>query len=223
MNTLGSPPWRVRTERQPVADEERPVAVVEVATAAVTTRARISIPQGNVEKAQTFGLMLYPVIGDSAAESRLEAARVAQLLEDAIGVGLLDGDGESLTRPERIPVYDFEGVPVKGATRAGAAEPYGYLWVEDFPVEPVQDPEDPLRWTVACPLRVSWEQGGRERPPAPLVEYFGGGWAGRGFLSPVDVPNDRVTVGHGPPPAEGVETTFYFDQDSGLLYEKVEG
>lgn len=222
MNAVGSPPWRVRTERQPVADEQRPVAVVEASTPMVTTAARVSIPQGNVTRQQTFALVLYPVIGESAAEARLEAERVAELLGDAIDVGLVDDDGALLTAPQRIPVYDFAGVAVKGADRRGGADPYGWLWVEDAPVSALQDPEDPLRWTVACDMRVSWEQAGRDRPqaePFEPVRAFGGSWLGHG-PPPVPEPvSDDVTVGHGPPGVD-VTTQFYLDEDSGLLYER---
>jgi hypothetical protein len=176
MNALGSPPWTIRTERQPVADEKRPIAVVEVSAPAVTTRSRTSIPQGDVEKQQTFTLTLYPALGATGAEARLAAAEAAQLLEDAISVGLVNDDGTLLSAPEMLPVYDFAGVPVKGAGRAGPAVPYGWLRVEDLPVRPIQDPEDELRWTVVCDLRVSWEQAGRDRAPgAPVGSMPGGG------------------------------------------------
>lgn len=163
MNALGAPPWRLRTERQPVADEERPVGVVEAGSPVTTTRSRTSIPQGNVERAQTFSIMLYPPLKTTARESRLEAETWAQLLDQAILVGLLNDDGSTLSAPEMLPVYDFAGVPAAGADRAGAAVAYGWLRADDYPVQPRQDPEDPLRFTVTCDLRVSWEQAGRER------------------------------------------------------------
>lgn len=169
MNALGSPPWTVRTERQPVTDEDRPVAIVEPSTAVVTLRSRTSVPQGPIERQQTFAVVLYPAMGDTAADSRLIASTAAELLDRAIAVGLVQDDGALLTAPEMLPLYDFDGVPVKGALRAGSAEPYGWLRVEDYPVRPIQDPEDPLRWSVVCDLRVSWEQPGRERPSAPRV------------------------------------------------------
>lgn len=169
MNALGSPPWTVRTERQPVADEERPVAVVEVSTAVVTLRARTSIPQGNVERQQTFTITLYPVMEETAAESRLAAEAASQQLDQALVVGLSNDDETVLSYPEMLPVYDFAGVAVKGADRAGPMDPYGWMRADDYPVRTIQDPDDPLRWTVACDLRASWEQAGRERPPAPTV------------------------------------------------------
>lgn len=161
MNALGAPPWRLRTERQPVADEERPVGLVETASPAATTRARVTVPQGDVEKVQTFSIMLYPALGDTAAESRLAAEEVAQLLDDAFTSGLIDDAGGELSRPFRVPVYDFAGVAVKGPERGGPEAAYGWLWIEDAPVRTVQDPDDVLRFAVVCDVRVSWSQGGR--------------------------------------------------------------
>jgi hypothetical protein len=194
MNALGSPPWRLRTERQPVPDEQRPAGVIE-ALATATTRARTTLPQGNVEKAQTFPITLYPEVGATGAEARLEAERVAQLLEDAITVGLVLDDGEPYTYPERIPIYDYAGVPVKGAERAGPDAPYGWLWAEDFPVQAVQDPEDPLRWTVTCPLRVSWEQAGRDGlpgEPATGLHPLPPVWPAPGGVPPGTLPTDTL-------------------------------
>lgn len=186
MAVLGSPPWTVRTERgEAVADEQRPLATVEVASPTVPGRAaRVSVPQGNVEKAQTFALMLYPSFLDGSANrlsvpaARHEAFKWAEQLTQALTVGLVDEDDPAWNLPgERIPCFDYASVPVEGVSRAGPASPYGYMWVEDMPVRPVQDPDDPLRWTVVCDLRVSWEQGGRVVDPSiPLADpdAFGG-------------------------------------------------
>jgi hypothetical protein len=178
MNALGSPPWIVRTERQPVPEEQRPVGFVEVSTPAVTISSRTSIPQGNVEKQQTFAITLFPEGAETAAEGRLIAEEAAELLSQAITVGLVTDDDppELLTAPEMLPVYDFAGVPVKGAARAGPEEPYGWLRVQDSNVRPVQDPDDPLRWQIVCDLRVSWEQAGRDRPEGPLAGSMPGTW-----------------------------------------------
>lgn len=175
MNAVGSPPWLVRTERIPVPDEQRPVAVVEVAAPAITTRWRTSIPQGNVEKAQTFSLTLYPAMVDdegaplTAAAARLGAHEAAELLDAALTFGLAFDDGSVLSPPRMIAIYDFEGVPVEGPGRAGAVEPYGWLTVDDAPVSVIPDPDDHLRWTVACDVRVSWSQPGRVGEADPLV------------------------------------------------------
>lgn len=183
MNALGSPPWTIRTERQPVRNEDKPIALVEAASPVATLFARSSIPQGDVEKQQTFSLMLYPARGDTAAEARLEASEWAEALEQAITVGMSDDVGDPpetvvLSAPLMVPVYDFAGVAVKGKARKGPAEAYGWLRVDDFGVRPIQDPDDHLLWTVVCDVRVSWSQGGRVRPPAPLVGSMP--WSGIG-------------------------------------------
>lgn len=189
MVVLGSPPWTIRTERERVEDDQRPAAVIEVASAVLPGRpARVSIPQGNVEKQQTFSIACFPVLAATAAESRLEAERVADLLTQAVTLGLVDPPAPPLpqpwpwdTAPERLPVFDYAAVPVKGAARGGPQAPYGWMWAEDYPVRPVQDPDDPLRWTVALDLRVSWEQAGRAgHPGVPASED---GFGGR-FVAP---------------------------------------
>lgn len=175
MAALGSPPWVLRTERQPIADEERPAGVVEQASPAATLRARATVPQGEVEKQQTFSIMLYSELAATAAEAGLIARAWAERLDGAITVGLVNDDGSPYSPPLRIPVFDYAGVPMKGAGRGGAAEPYGWLWVEDAPVRAVQDPDDPVRWSIVCDMRVSWEQGGRIVDPALPVAGSSGG------------------------------------------------
>lgn len=176
---LGSPPWRVRVVRQNVTNDDRPVAVVEPASTATVVAARATIPQGDVTKAQSYSVMAYPELGDTAAESGQIATQVAQLLLDAFQLGLVDEEGAFIGAPERLPVYDFAGVAVVGPIeeRIGPDEPYGYLWIDDIAVRPLQDAEDPLRFTVACDLRLSWQSAGRERPAAPMVGSLSGSFA----------------------------------------------
>lgn len=207
MNALGSPPWTIRTERQPVADEQRPVAVVEVVSPAATTWSRTSIPQGDVRRSQAFALTLYPQLGASPAEAGHAARELAELLTNAIGYGLNADDGSRLSAPEALPVYNFAGVPVKGATRAGPAVPYGWMDADDFPVRPVQDPEDPLRWTVVCDLRVTWWQGGRVRPttelPVRVLDPVQPGTVPPGGTQPTEPwPEPSAPVEQSPPPTD---------------------
>lgn len=174
---LGSPPWTVRTERQPVEDDARNVCVVEPASPSSQGKHRVSIPQGNLEKMMAFSAMAYPELGDTAADSRLAAQLVADLLEQAFAIGLVEGKGEeqrNIGGPFRLPVYDFAGVPVKGAERGAAGDEYGFAWVDDLTVRPLQDPIDYLRFTVVCDVRLSWEQGGRLLPGAPAAGSMSG-------------------------------------------------
>lgn len=158
------PPWAIDLERKEVRDDARPAGLVEVAQSRVR-RARVSIPQGNVEMFAPVSVTLYPSLADPR-----EAGRTARVLTHAllqlIVVGA-DGptfeDGRPASGPERLPLYDYADVPLTGtaAQRQGPAHPHDLLWAEDYGVRPIQDPQDPQRWTVALDMRVSWEQPGR--------------------------------------------------------------
>lgn len=172
-------PWVVRMERQPVENDAREVCVVEPASGLTTGRHRVSIPQGNVEKLQAFSAMAYPAMMSTARESRHEAQRIATLLDQAFTLGLVEpheeGPPTNIGAPFRVPVYDYADVPVSGKERAGPADPYGYAWVDPgLSVRTIQDPLDYLRFTVACDLRLSWEQGGRIPPSAPVAAGMSG-------------------------------------------------
>lgn len=165
-------PWKVRTERQPVTPDERRICVVEPSSPVTTGKHRVSIPQGNVEKLMAFSAMAYPAIFGTAREGRLEAQRIASLLDQTFTLGLVDGEGVeavNIGAPFRVPVYDFLGVPVTGRSRAGPTDHYGFAWVADLSVRTLQDTLDHLRWTVACDVRLSWEQGGRIVAQAPTA------------------------------------------------------
>lgn len=154
-------PWKVRTERQPTTPDEREVCVVEPASGVTTGAHRMSIPQGNVEKLQAFSVMAYPALEGTAAESRQLAQEVVDLLDAGFSSGLVDDAGASIGGPYRLPVYDFDGVPVKGRSRRGGTVVYGYADVRDLNVRALQDTLDHLRFTVVCDLRLMWERGGR--------------------------------------------------------------
>lgn len=177
---LGAPPWRVRTERQPVPDDQRPAAVVEETGPATQGRlpARRSSPQGMVDRQGSYTLTAYPVLGETGADARLEAQTIATAIEQAILLGLVDDDGTAWSGPEMIPVFDYAGVPVKGPDRAGPESGYGWLAIEDYPVRAIVDPDDFTRYTVVCEMRVSWQQAGRAAAPGVPVGGMGGTWGG---------------------------------------------
>lgn len=172
---LGSPPWTVRIQRTRVADDERPVAVVEQSAPLTTPRSRAGgIAQGDVQKAATYTVVCYPgPIAATAADARLQAGEVASLLDAGFTRGLVTDDvpPKNVGAPWRVPVYDFAGVPVSGANRAGPADPYMYANVgAGFNVRPIQDALDELRFTVAATLPLTWWQGGRIRPTGPIAQ-----------------------------------------------------
>lgn len=161
--------WTVRTERQGVTPDERDICVVEPASPVTNGPHRVSIPQGKVTKIMAFSAMAYPTLGATARESRALAQAIADLLDAGFTFGLVDDAGQNVAAPFRLPVYDFDDVPVSGKSRAGPDVAYGVAWVDDLSVRSLQDGEDHLRFTVACDVRLSWERGGRVVAPAPLA------------------------------------------------------
>lgn len=178
--TLGSPPWSVRVQRVRVADDERPAAVIEQSSGLTTAHSRAGTrQQGDMQKLQTFTVVCYPTVEETAAESRQEAGRVASLLDAGFSRGLVTDDDppKMIGAPWRVPVYDFSAVPITGPDRGGPVEPYSYANVDPtFNVRPIQDPLDELRFTVVATVPLSWWQGGRVPPTAPTAAHLGGMW-----------------------------------------------
>jgi hypothetical protein len=177
---LGSPPWSVRIQRTRVADDQRPVAVVEESAPLLTPFARAAtITQGDVQKSQAYSIVCYPVLEADASESRQEAGRVRSLLDAGFSRGLVTDDTppKNIGAPFAFPIYDFAGVPVVGpaAARKGPDTPYQHALIDRaFNVRAIQDPEDELRFTVVATVTASWWQPGRVRPPAPIAARLPG-------------------------------------------------
>lgn len=173
------PPWAIDLEREELADADRPGGVIEVGAEQVRFIRR-SVPQGNVQAFMPVTLTLYP----SLAEPR-EAGRTARHLSNAlarlIAVGaseLLQVNGRPGAGPEVLPLYDYSDVPLHGtiAQRRGPARPFTVMWAEDYSTRPLQDPQDPQRWSVILEMRVSYEYAGRATPDGPIVERMPGGY-----------------------------------------------
>lgn len=177
---LGAPPWKVRLQRTRVSDDERPVAVIDPGVLATPHSRAGTVRQGDVQKQQTFTIVCYPPVATTAAVASEEARKLTYRLDASFSRGLVTDDVPpvNIGAPWRIPVYTFEGVPIEGADRAGSPDPYMHANVDEtFTVRVVQDPLDELRYTVVATLRMTWWQGGRVRPDAPLARGgIAGGW-----------------------------------------------
>lgn len=162
---LQSPPWTVRVQRVRVDDDERPVAIVQESGPMTVPHSRAgTLQQGDVQYQQALAIACYPVIGESAAASAEAARQVRTLLVAGFTRGLRTDDDPpvNIGGPWRVPIYDFDGVPIQGAGREGPVDPYAHMNVDDsFNVRPVQDAVDELRYTVMANLRVSWWAAGR--------------------------------------------------------------
>lgn len=195
---LGGAPWTLELERVEIRDDDRPAALVEVGQMR-TRRARVSRDQGNVTEFAPLTVMLYPAVGEPRAAGR--AARdLATSLKRLIDGGADDLDvdtpdfrqvnGRPAAGPERMPLWDYAAVPLesdadteeeRAAERAGPELAHDVMWVEDYGVNAVQDPQDARRWSVALDARVSWERPGRipvEAQDAPVVVDLPGQFSG---------------------------------------------
>lgn len=104
---------------------------------------------------QTFGIVCFPVEMHTADEAMLEAERVRDLLWSGLG-----GPGVAKGRMFRVPLYNYDGVPVTGATafvdesHRGA---HDFMNVQDSPsVGITEDPDDELLFSIAVSVRMSW-------------------------------------------------------------------
>lgn len=188
LSELLGPPWVLRFERTEIRNEERPIGVVDVGPSR-TTRSRATVPQGNVERAATLSVNLYPGVGGDARAAKREAESHAQRVQDLVDFGLdlgNDRNGRPKAGPYRIPLYDYRDV-----VGAGPSEPYDRLWVdEDFNVRTIQDPIDPRRYAVIAEGTLSWEAAGRT---------YGKAESGGGVIVR-DVPGTFVAVRPPAPP-----------------------
>lgn len=177
-----APPWKVRLQRVRVSDDDRPTAVLEPGVLGTLFARTGTINQGDVQKAQPFTIVCYPELGATAASSAEAARELAGLLDAGFSHGLVTSDVPPLNigAPFRVPIFDFAGVPIEGENRAGPPDSYMHANVDEaLNVRPIQDPADELRYTVVCNLRLTWWQGGRIPPVAPIATDMPGTYSDR--------------------------------------------
>lgn len=178
-------PWSVALETQEIRDDSRPAGVLELGEVRVR-RARVSIPQGEVEEFMPLTLSLYPRIldvDDVPLDPRI-TAREARLAASALQLLVTSGaEGVAMSGPERFPLWDYSAV---APGTPGPADPIDVLWVEDYAIRTLQDPDDTRRWSVIMDCRISWERPGRVPPVAPTL---------------TDVPGTFTPVGSGGVPS----------------------
>jgi hypothetical protein len=175
-NALGGPPWRVRLAMD--GRFKRPFALVSTPTPGAVQQAGPSA----VRQDLPVIVQLYPALpGDGpsrATEARLLAERAAELLTQAIGVGVADLEDPTVHGyQQRIPLWDYhdaEGTPLvldgPDSVAVQRLRP-DYLWVADGWTVHVQPEasEDQL-FVALANLRVQWYRSSRLRPQGELLQ-----------------------------------------------------
>lgn len=196
--------WTTRTARRVIADDDRPIAVVLLGDRR-TVSARTSRNQGNIVEAVPVTIYAYPEVGKDEMEATVAADIIRDELADLISFGLSpeapepeppeeeepEEEPESEEEPAppplppawvaksgpfRIPLWDYAGVPLTGAERAGPEDPHDVIWVDpdSLSVQNLEDPQDGKRRTVVIEFRASIERPGRIEPEGPPVASMPG-------------------------------------------------
>lgn len=112
----------------------------------------------------------YPEEGGSVEAGYVNAMATEESLWQAFNVGIAEG------HPWRIPLYDYEGVPI---TEGSEMRRYpDYLRVVDLSIDSTQAPEDEMKWTVIASLRLTWKRAGELAPGTRLAQELQQGLSG---------------------------------------------
>lgn len=177
LNDLLSDDWTIHLESRFRSGEDvgRPLAWVEQVGATSNSGARIGgIPQGDYARSAAFVATLLPAGGELPQESTVEAMELAEMLQRSVEVGVVTFTPEPGTPtlvhpPMRFPVWDYDGVPVKGRNRQGPADPFQYADVLDVSSRAIPDPDSETLYAVALSLRLRWWTGGAVALPGEVI------------------------------------------------------
>jgi hypothetical protein len=162
----GDGPWEVALWAE-AGTLDYPFCVVTLSAPAGT-----SGPALYYDVTQPMAIECYPTPTNDAEESIHRAATVQdKLLEGFRGAAAAGG------RPLRIPLYDYEGVPLTEGveeSRIGS----DFMRVLDFSPRVLPNPQDPLQVRVVADLRVGWRRSRREpgKRPVESVLVTGEAW-----------------------------------------------
>lgn len=161
---LADEAWSLEDERIEVADDQRPVGIVEMTTPVAITFARVAVPQGDVTKRSTLTITLYPSALGNAQVCGRRARDLVDSIEAAWTVGMIlppvGAAAEIPLYPSALPLWDFSAV---GDDAAASGPPIAYAVADSVTVRDIADPLDDRRWTVVAELRLSWQSGGRSQ------------------------------------------------------------
>lgn len=134
-------------------DREEGSITLPMASVALTGPATTEGPAWEKLVTQPLSIYVTPVPATSGEEALGLAAEIETVLYEAIAIGVDEG------RPNRIPLYDYEGVTFDEGSEARPGP--DYLRVVDFSITNVPDQDDTRRLTVTADLRVQWRRRGR--------------------------------------------------------------
>lgn len=107
----------------------------------------------------------------------LRATVIAPTFTDALDhAGVIDystqpPDYRVTSAPHRIPLYDYDGVPLDGPDSVSYARgTRDFLRVVSCPINRITDPEDDRYWLVTAEPRVTWRRTGRVPSGTQIVQ-----------------------------------------------------
>lgn len=103
-----------------------------------------------VDLIQPTAIYVYPAEEESVEATFAKVMAIEDTLWRTFHVGVSAG------RPMRIPLYDYEGVPLEEGSMLRRYP--DYLRVVDLSIDRAQAPEDEMKWTVIAEARLTWRR-----------------------------------------------------------------
>ncbi|MET0604406.1 MAG: hypothetical protein ABW167_20640 [Baekduia sp.] len=113
-----------------------------------------------LELRRTLSIVVWPVESATADEGKLVAEAVVEALTLAFSMGLHTDSYRSASNrahPRRIPVWDYDGVPLTAAVAENARATTDFATVIDDPeIGDIDDPNTPKSRVVTGDIRLRW-------------------------------------------------------------------
>lgn len=145
--------WEVRLWADDVKSEQ-PLARV-----AVTGQVAYSGPAIYADAVMPMAVYCYPVPVESVQVGLVNAMTVENVLFTGFRKGVANG------RSARIPLYDYDGVPVEGIdSGSNVRYAHDYMRVTDLQIGHIHDPTDDRFIVVTADVRVTWRRATHADP-----------------------------------------------------------
>jgi hypothetical protein len=123
-----------------------------------------------IDVTQPFAVYLYPQPQDSIKQSEAHATLEKQKLAKAFSHGLQYPDNTTIGGHRRVPLWDYEGVPIDAALPPERVDDVEYMRTLDMSITQLQEGDDDRLWTLVANVRLTWRQHGLVELGSPLVE-----------------------------------------------------